>query len=384
MKFGIENQSILEYQTLQEEPIDGSKAYNISFEYLKRNRIYNTDLQKVQLEQKVPISKTILSSNPNIENTIQEYVTKHLREYLQENNYNVFMSGGVDSENVANILINSNVRFNPVIVAFGHKDKVLNDYDISYAFQYCKRKNLTPEVIDIDIIDFFNSGKFKEYTLKYQNKSPQFAPLLYAFEKIDGNIIHSGHPKIFSNFLHIARTKSKELEDVITDFEYSNEVFNDVNFYTKDERQYIFDRYLLERKDQSISDFYNCTTDMALTFTNNMIKNTDVTLQDLLKSIGLLVSGPDVKYITNEISWKDQKEYQYNFKIQNIYIPNNLFARPRTKFTGFEGIKRWYSDKYIGKDLTLERFDKFFRDTLNLKNEEEKVHPLYVDYIMKG
>ena len=37
--------------------------------------------------------------------------------------------------------------------------------------------------------------------------------------------------KILSNFLHIARTKSKELEDVITDFEYSNEVFNDVNFY---------------------------------------------------------------------------------------------------------------------------------------------------------
>ena len=220
--------------------------------------------------------------------------------------------------------------------------------------------------------------------MDYNNKSPQFAPILYAFDKIDGNIIHSGHPKIFTNFLHIAREQDIDLETIIENFQYKNDIFNDVNFCSKDERQYVFDRYLLKRNDNSISDFYNCTTDMALTFTNNMIKNTEVGLSDILKSVGLIKTNKIVKYITDEMSWKHQKEYQYNFKIEQIYIPNNLFAQPRTKFTGFEGIKRWYSDKYIGKDLTLERFDRYFRDTLNLENDEIKVNPLYVDYIMKG
>jgi len=51
----------------------------------------------------LPYTTTVIPKNPKIENTIVEYVDLHLREYLEENNYNVFLSGGVDNEKSAYI-----------------------------------------------------------------------------------------------------------------------------------------------------------------------------------------------------------------------------------------------------------------------------------------
>ena len=71
--------------------------------------------------------------------------------------------------------------------------------NFAYAFDFCKEHSITPIVIDIPIIDFFNSGKAIKYAREYGCVSPQFTPILEAFNKVDGNIIYSGHQKIFTN-----------------------------------------------------------------------------------------------------------------------------------------------------------------------------------------
>ena len=336
----------------------------------------------------LPYTTTSIPQNPKIENNITDYVDLHLREYLQENNYNLFLSGGVDSENIANILLKCNIRFTPIIVTFSHQNKILNDYDIKYAFDFCKQHNITPTVVDIDIIDFFNTGKVMKYCRAYDCVSPQFAPILHAFEQIEGNIIYSGHHKIFTNLLHNARQESTDLETVLSNFTYKNNLLNDIDFMTKPASLWVFDKALNERNDNSISDFYNCTTDMALTLTNNMINNTDVTLDELLDynvwehSNGVMSHG--FGQVDNTKNFRSFKKDKYNFKINHIYTPNNLFALPRTKYTGFEGIKKFYSDKYLGKDMLLQEFDKYFRETMSRSVTvfEEEASQI-VNYILK-
>ena len=150
-----------------------------------------------------------LPKNPKIENTVIEYVKKHMAEYLKEGKYNLFLSGGIDSENIANIFLECKIPFTPIIVAYCHEDKILNDYDIQYAFNFCKKHSITPIVIDIPIIDFFNSGKAIKYAREYGCISPQFTPILEAFNEVDGNIIYSGHQKIFTNLFYNCRAKNK-------------------------------------------------------------------------------------------------------------------------------------------------------------------------------
>lgn len=74
----------------------------------------------------------------------------------------VAMSGGIDSELVARILIQEKIRFVPVIVQFDHD---YNKQDISYAFDFCKLHNLNPEIIQLDIVDFFEKSVTTPYIL---------------------------------------------------------------------------------------------------------------------------------------------------------------------------------------------------------------------------
>lgn len=386
---GITKESKL-YSTPITQDLEIKNAYDFRGQLISqfRQNPFGERLSHLTADISLPYTTTTIPTNPNIENNVVDYVELHLREYLQENNYNLFLSGGIDSENIANILIKGNIRFTPIIVTYTHQDKVLNDYDIKYAFDYCKKQNITPTIIDIDIIDFFNSGKCMKYAREYQCVSPQFSPILYAFDQIDGNILYSGHQKIFTNLLYNARKYSTDLESVLSDFSYNNDLLNDIDFMTKPTSLWVFDKVLNKRNDNSISDFYNCTTDMALTFTNNMINHTAVTFTELLDynvwqyRDGIMAHG--FNQVDNPKNFRSFKKDKYNFKVNHIYTPNNLFALPRTKYTGFEGIKKFYSDKYLGKDMLLQEFDKYFRETMSrsvtvFDNEANQI----VNYILK-
>ena len=87
---------------------------------------------------------------------------------------------------------------------------------------------------------------------------------------------------------------------------------------------------------------------------------------------------------TRSSKYRNLKKRKYNFKYNYFYKPNNLNATPRPKYTGFEGIKKFYSDKYIGKDLLLKEFDKHFRKTLTRAVVIKRNAPdVVVNYILR-
>ncbi len=74
----------------------------------------------------------------------------------------VAMSGGIDSELIAIAMLKEKVEFKPVIVEFNKK---LNNMDIVFAFEFCKRHQLTPEIINLDINAFIENCIHTPYIL---------------------------------------------------------------------------------------------------------------------------------------------------------------------------------------------------------------------------
>jgi hypothetical protein len=329
-------------------------------------RAMPTDNEKFHL----PIAVTKISNNLNIENNIYDYVKLHLKDYLAHGNYNIFLSGGVDSENIVKMFIDLDIPFKTNIISYIHQGKILNNHDTYFAFKFCKDNNITPTVIDIDIIDFYNKGKAFELSQKYKCASPQYAPVIYAFDQIDGNILYTGYQKFFTNLFYVARKQNCSLESALEKYTNVDNIQAKVNLIEKDPDQWVFDYALNLRNDNSISDFYNCTTDMALTSTHNMLTSTDVTYDQLLDYYTYFFEGNML--FKKEYKYRDQVKMKYDFKIKNIYQPNGMSAKPRIKFTGFEGVKVWYSDKYIGKDMLLKQFDRYFRDNMSQKFYSDK------------
>jgi len=378
---------------LEKTFLDDLDCFNIGHYHSKDKLIYTHNLDDNPMFY---VSTSTLSKNPKIENSISEYVKNHMYDMLQENNYNLFLSGGIDSENIGNIFIEHGINFTPVIVSYKHKDKILNDYDIKYAFKFCSKHNITPKIIDIDIIDFFSTGKFRKYAFDYGCNSPQFTPILNAFEKIDGNIIYSGHQKIFTNIFHNCRQTKQDIYSIVENYSFNGEVKNDINFMEKSQPFFVFDKFLKDRNDESISDFYAYNTDMCLTATNNLLKKTPITYEELIKYTSWSMDGNNLSWaqeykdsadgIVNirSTKYRNLKKSKYNFKYNYFYKPNNLNATPRPKYTGFEGVKKFYSDKYIGKDLLLKEFDKHFRQTLTRAVVIKRNAPdVVVNYILR-
>ena len=74
----------------------------------------------------------------------------------------VAMSGGIDSELIARMMIQERIPFKPVIVQF---EEDYNKQDIAYAFEFCKDQQLSPEIIKLDILQFFKTCRKTPYIL---------------------------------------------------------------------------------------------------------------------------------------------------------------------------------------------------------------------------
>ena len=87
------------------------------------------------------------------------------------------------------------------------------------------------------------------------------------------------------------------LEKIVEDYTFDTTIQNDINFMEKNISFFVFDRYIKDRNDDSISDFYNCNVDMSLTSTNNMLLNTEITYENLLDYNGWKINKNIARYI---------------------------------------------------------------------------------------
>lgn len=89
----------------------------------------------------------------------------------------VMMSGGIDSELVAESLRLANIPFNAVICRLISKDITVNNHDFQYAERWCKKHSVEIIYCDIDIDK--QSNLLCQYALSASGFSPQYACHMY-------------------------------------------------------------------------------------------------------------------------------------------------------------------------------------------------------------
>ena len=82
----------------------------------------------------------------------------------------ILLSGGVDSEAMANVFLKNKIPFRIAIQRFNNG---LNAHDIAHAEAYCKEHSLPYEILDLDILDYYYSGQYMESVDAYRCTSPQ-------------------------------------------------------------------------------------------------------------------------------------------------------------------------------------------------------------------
>lgn len=92
----------------------------------------------------------------------------------------VCLSGGIDSQTVVDTFLYAGVT--PEVVIFNFLDDH-NIHDVSHAIKFCESRNITPRLIDLDVIRFLNNQLY-DFATKYKISSPQFAVHLYLAGKL--------------------------------------------------------------------------------------------------------------------------------------------------------------------------------------------------------
>ncbi len=80
---------------------------------------------------------TVMSKQDAIDHTVNKLIENYSNLY-------VCLSGGIDSEFVANCLLERNVPFTPVIVDYNY-----NGAEVWYAYYWCYRNKITPKVFKL-------------------------------------------------------------------------------------------------------------------------------------------------------------------------------------------------------------------------------------------
>lgn len=76
----------------------------------------------------------------------------------------IFLSGGMDSETVAQAFLKSGVRFRPVIICF---ENGLNHHEVEPALKFCRRHRLKPQIISFDLGRYVRSKWAKDVADRY-------------------------------------------------------------------------------------------------------------------------------------------------------------------------------------------------------------------------
>ena len=113
-----------------------------------------------------------------------------LQQSWGEKNLYLALSGGIDSELVANTLLRNKIKFTPIIL----KIDEINALETWYAEYWCKQNNIQPVILQYTIDDLIQSiKKFfpKLHTIKNYNQTPILIMYEYA-EKHNGYCLYCG------------------------------------------------------------------------------------------------------------------------------------------------------------------------------------------------
>ena len=239
------------------------------------------------------------------------YILKGLK------NIAIPMSGGIDSEVIAEACVREGIEFRPAIMRYMIDGRCLNTHDIQYAELFCQENKIYPSYFDLDIEEFLGSEEFWFLAKKYYCISPQLVCHLWLLTKLNKYT-----PVIPGDFMYVANNALS-----INVFKYHTYDF----YFSKD----------------------NVGDGVAK----------------------ILSHTPEI--IASQIMLqKDSGEYSSNYKKKvALYQAGGFEAKARpVKYTGFEEVLKHYQMKYDGDHL-YQVFNDKFRTPLEEKIQQpEHIH----------
>ncbi len=236
------------------------------------------------------------------------------------------LSGGIDSSAMLSAFMASGFPFKTIIMRFNNN---LNDFDIKQMIQFCSKKNISCEIFDLDVLDFFESGKYLEYGKIYQCQSPQMATHLYLLDQIKGCPVLSWQAPEF--FYHLDPENKKKPA---------------VCLGLPGHLHSVFLRYFVQNKKSGVPFFFLYTTELLAAFYH---------LPLMQKLIWFSRKGADV---------------HYSYELKCITYRHSGFpVKPKKmKYTGFEKVRDHYD--LLDKKSYGQAFNDRYRKPL------EKLNPL--------
>lgn len=243
---------------------------------------------------------------------------------LKNKKVKIFLSGGIDSEAMARAFIAAEVEFDIVI---GRYDGQMNSHDICHALSFCREQEIVPEIIDIDVFEFLDSGEYLDYAMKYSCRSPQVAVHLKLLNKAgDAVFVLGGNPIL------------PVMQDAHTQIQQASKMgisFKDV-VGVPDQTQAAYFRYFEKENRLGFPFFFQSAPELVHSF---LILDT---------SVKLMAEGATF------LSYIDKSR---------IYREAGFDVSPReNKFTGFEAYRSFFDLKLQMQNG--EAFNKLYREPL--------------------
>lgn len=241
---------------------------------------------------------------------------KHFYDSLgsdDKKNITLCLSGGIDSQCMAIAFSIAKIPFRAVFLRFKNE---LNAFDIKTNVDWCQQNQIIYDFIDLDIIDFFETGKYYDVAKRYFCQSPQIAAHLWMLDNIDGVPCLAGNPiaPIWRNNGWFFVGLPGELHS--TYFKYFS---------------------ICERP--GLPWFFLYSPELIASF---------------LK--------PQCMQVFVEKKVNNTSDYTYLVKC-NQYASSDFLVYPReSKFTGFELVRKYYDEKY--NNSHGQQFDLMYRKPL--------------------
>jgi hypothetical protein len=226
------------------------------------------------------------------------------------------MSGGVDSETIAEACVDAGIEWRPVIMRYMVNGRCLNTHDIQYAELFCEENDKYPGYIDLDIEEFLGSEEFWQICKMYYCVSPQLACHLWMLTKL-----------------------TKYTPVIPGDFLYTSQNRLSVNVF----KYHCYDFYFDKRPVRGIAKLLSHTPEI-------------IASQILLQ-----------KEIT-------EAEGNYDKKCK-LYQAGGFRIKPRPyKYTGFEEVLKHYQMKYDGNHLYQVFNDRYRKPLVEKIQQPEHIH----------
>lgn len=230
-------------------------------------------------------------------------------------NVAVTMSGGIDSETIAEVCVKEKIPFRASLMRYMINGQVMNSHDLQYAEEFLDEHGIYAHYFDMEIESFLDSDEFWKICTLYYCISPQLACHLWLLSKLRHNTA-----VVPGDIMHMTNNTLS-----VNVFKYNT-----------------YDFFFRKNKQKGVAKILSHTPEIIAS---------QILLQKDFKNTGT--------------------KGMYDKKCK-LYAAGGFDAAPKPKkYTGFEEILKYYQMKYDGDHL-YQVFNDRYRRPLEAKIQQPK------------